>query len=169
MPITLFETPTLDRRRHCECCGAPSLSVPDGTDGRPDWGMSTNACNLCEWVSRPLTDAGEPSEEESDEERNDGLTLERARANIERHGSIYDPADLPAWKLAPPSPDVVSTRSTLRGAYSALDSDARVTPWDRWAAVTEAEYAVRDALAAQQAADEASVADAWDDEEDDAP
>ena len=162
MPVKLFEPPALDRRRYCECCGFPTLFVADDIDGRPDWQMSTSACDLCEWVSRPLNEAGEPIEV-SDEEHNDGLTLTQARANVARNGTIYDPRDLPVWKVAPPAPDVVSARTMLRRAYEGVETESISALWERWAAVTEAERALRDALAAQQGADEASVAGEWDD------
>src|SRR5215213_8191479 len=123
MPVRLFESPTLDRRRYCECCGVPSLFVADDMDGSPDWQASNTACDLCEWVSRPLSEAGEPIGE-SDEAGNDGLTLEQARANVQRYGTIYDPAELPEWKVAPPSADVVSARSALRHVYAGLEAQA---------------------------------------------
>ena len=58
----VFELPTLDRRRFCECCGYPSLFLPHDVDGSPEWETGATACDLCEWESTPLTREGEPRE-----------------------------------------------------------------------------------------------------------
>jgi uncharacterized protein YcaQ len=133
-------------------------------DGSTDWENSGGTCDLCEWENRPLDAQGDlvgaPREE-----ANDGLTLEQARANYARFGSIYDPDVLPEWKLAAPSPAVQEARRTLREAYEALMAAPPGAQWERWNVVIEAERGVRDALAAQQAEDEARVAGEWDDSE----
>jgi hypothetical protein len=81
------------------------------------------------------------------------MTLDQARANLARFGSIYDPNDLPDWKVSAPSPAVQEARRALREAYEALAAAEPGTQWEPWNTVTEAERNVRDALAAQQAAD----------------
>ena len=143
MPVALLETPTLERRRYCECCGFPSLIVPDISEdydnpnwvsaGSPWWAGSVCACDLCEWESRPLDEQGDPLST-SEDERNDGVTLEQARANVARFGD------------------------TLMAAKPGEQ-------WEQWNAVTEAERNVRGALIAQQAADEEQIAEQWDESE----
>jgi len=90
VPVALFESPTLERRRYCECCGFPSLFVPDVEprnrfewDGSPDWENSGGTCDLCEWESRPLDARGNPVRAPRDD-ANDRLSLEQARANYAR-------------------------------------------------------------------------------------
>lgn len=178
MPVKLFEfdtTLTRHLRRYCECCGFPSLSVPDvdaqpyNGDPRPDlsgvpgWETSNRHCELCEWESQQLDAQGDPVSVLL-EEPNDGITLEQARANFARFGSIYDPSNLPDWKVSVPSPDVQEARRALREAYEVLmatEPDARKEPWN---GVTDAERYLHAALEAQQAADEEQVADEWDDD-----
>jgi hypothetical protein len=116
MPVKVLESPRLDRRRYCECCGFPSLFIDDYEDGSLDWASSTCACDLCEWESRRLDAQGDPVST-PEEERNDGLTLEQARANFARFGFIYDPSDLPMWKPSAPSSSVQEARRALREAY----------------------------------------------------
>jgi len=164
MPVKVFEAPTLFRRRYCECCGYPSLGIFDMEDGSTDWTSTGCACDLCEWESQPLDARGDPLNT-PEEERNDGLTLEQARANLARFESIYDPSDLPEWKLSAPSPEVEDARRTLREAYEALAAAASGAQWEPWDAVLEAERSLSDALATQQAADEEQVAGEWDDSE----
>lgn len=165
MAPDVFELPTLDRRRFCECCGYPSLFLPDNVDGTPEWDAMSTSCDLCEWESVRLTPDGEPRES-SEEERNDGLTLDAARERLERYRSIYDPAELPVWKLSPPSDAVNNARDVLRSAYQDVMAVPLPERWSPWAAVLVAERALFDALRTQREDEQALfVDDAFDDDE----
>jgi hypothetical protein len=163
MPIELFELPWIARRRYCECCGFPTLGIPDDRDGAPDWEGSATACDLCEWDSAPLGVDGEPRPS-SDEERNDGLALDAARQRLERHGSIYDPADPPPWKLSAPSAHVVDARAALRASYAAVLDVPLAERGERWELADAAERELAAAMAAQREQDEALANDAFADD-----
>lgn len=180
MPVKLLEFyTTFERhwRRYCECCGFPSLGVPevdarpfDGEPhteliGVPGWESGSRHCDLCEWESRQLDDKGDPVSILL-EEPNDGMTLEQARANFARFGSMYDPSNLPEWKVSAPSAEVQDARRVLREAYEAVLVAGPDAEKEAWHAALEAEWNVRAALEAQQAADEEHVAEEWDETED---
>jgi hypothetical protein len=153
MPVDLFELPTLDRRRNCECCGYPTLNIPEGVGGETEWASSTTACDLCEWESAALGDDGDPIPS-PEEDRNDGLALDVARRHLERYGSIYDPDNLPLWKVSAPSAWMVEARYALRAAYGELRHAPVANRWKPWARVRMAEGELRAAMLAQQAQDE---------------
>jgi hypothetical protein len=138
-----------DSRMFCECCGYPTLHVPLAQhELELDFGQ--RACLLCEWENPRLTEAGVPVPNgQSAEERNDGRSLAEARASFGRHLSMYDPAKLEPWMLAPPSPEVVQRKAALRDAYDALLAAPDSARWDSWSTVRACE----DDLAAQIAAD----------------
>lgn len=161
MPVELIDIGPLDRRRRCECCQFPTLIVPDKYEPNPWWDSTPTSCPLCEWDSQPLDVDGElRAAGESDEDRNDGLSLEAARHNFARFLSIYDPGAPPIWKPTPTSPDVVERRGALRSAYSRLSGRDAPDAIERWQEVLVCEQALALALAAQQAADQALDEDA---------
>ena len=153
MAVDLFELPMLERRRYCECCEYPTLAIIDDVDGAPEWTFSGTACDLCEWESASLDNEGEP-EATLAEERNDGLSLAVARAQLERYGSIYDPVSLPPWKLSAPSIEVIEARVALRAAYAEAQKASLAERWTPWETVQAREAELRGVLAAQQARDE---------------
>jgi hypothetical protein len=163
MPIELLELLFVARRRYCQCCGYPTLGVPDGTDGEPEWDVSATACDLCEWDSAPLNVDGEPLTS-SDEERNDGLTLDVARQQVEQHGNIYDPASPALWKVSTPSAQVVQTRGALRAVYDALLDASVAERLGLWETVEAAERELAAAMASQRDQDEAFTNEAFPDD-----
>lgn len=157
MSVELLEVDPFDRRRFCECCGLPTLGIPERPDGSLEWEYAASACDLCGWQSRALDVDGDPGADGSDEERNDGVSLEVARANVKVFGSIYDPGQLPEWMPSPPSEAVRQAREALARAYRAAvdasmsDSSDRYAHWET-ARAWEAE--LRECLRVQQQADE---------------
>jgi hypothetical protein len=158
-------------RMTCECCGFPTLPLaPDALLGEVDWASTVLACPLCSWESGPASEDGTPDPEGgSGEDRNEGFTLAAARANFERHGWMYDPAEPPAWMGGPPTAEETGVRRALREAYEALagasDPQARGAAWER---VLDVESQLRAAEEARRAATEADLEDegGWDDEDD---
>jgi hypothetical protein len=154
MTVELLEAGVFEQRRRCECCGLPTLAIYN--EGEPDfaWDLTPTSCDLCEWDSHPLDVNGNISPSSaSDEERNDGLSLETARANFARFSSIYDPDDLPGWKLSPPTDNIVSLRSKLRSAYTGLLAHGSDPGFEQWGQVHECERALSAALTAQRELD----------------
>ena len=154
MTIELIEIGPLDRRRPCECCGFPTLAMPDEYEVDPAWELTSVSCDLCEWENRPLDRDGDVrADVPADEERNDGLSLDAARSHFGRFLSIYHPDEPPIWKVAPSSDDLVQAREALRAAYEdvlKIDVPERYEGWER---VREREAALGDALAAQRTRD----------------
>ena len=155
MTFEPIEIGPLDRRRPCECCGFPTLLVPDEYEPDPRWDLTSVSCILCEWESRPLDQDGDVrTDVPSDEERNDGLSLEVARSHFARFLSIYNPDEPPIWKVAPAIAEVLDARDALRAVYEevlALDIPDR---YERWEDVRGREYALHDALTVQRSRDE---------------
>jgi hypothetical protein len=154
----LLEVDPFDRRRFCECCALPTLAIPDRPDGSLEWECAGTACDLCGWESRPLDVNGAPcTDDVSDEDRNDGMSLEAARANVKLFSSIYDPGQLPEWMLSPPKEAVRQAREALALAYRAV-LDTSVSEFSdryaRWEAVREWEAELRECLRVQQQTDE---------------
>ena len=155
MTVELIEIGPLDRRRRCECCRYPTLGAPDEYEPDPEWELSRTSCDLCEWENAPLDSNGDVrADAPSQEELNDGLSLDAARANLVRFRSIYDPDDPPAWKVAPPSVDVVEAREALRAAYEEVLGLELPDRYERSGYVRACEDVLYDALAAQRRRDE---------------
>jgi hypothetical protein len=155
MTIELVAIGPLDRRRRCECCGFPTLGAPDEYEPDPQWDATLPACNLCEWESRPLDWSGDVrSDSTSDQDRNDGLTVDTARNNFARFLSIYDPENLPPWKIGPPSSDIVDRRQELSAAYNRLPNIIGSDGYEAWKRVRACEAALWQALKADQARNE---------------
>jgi hypothetical protein len=155
MTVELLEVGPFERRRRCECCQLPTLAVYN--EGEPGfrWDLAPTSCDLCEWDSRPLDangaiDASSPA----DEDRNDGLSLETARANFAHFSSIYDPNDLPDWKISPPAGDIVALRDELRSAFTDVLAHGSDPELERWGLVHECERALSTALEEQRKNDQ---------------
>ena len=136
---------------------AGSRRSPIYNEGDPGfrWNLTPTSCDLCEWDSRPLDVNGDISPSSaSDEDRNDGLSLEAARANFARFSSIYDPDNPPDWKLSPPNDDIVGLRATLRSAFEDLRAHGSDPGFERWGGVHECERTLSAALAAQRKHDQ---------------
>jgi hypothetical protein len=143
-------------RMRCECCGYPTLGVVAFEDGTPDWESSVLGCLLCDWESAPALLDGTPDPEApSDEARNEGYTLDAARANVARHAWMYDPARPEPWMVSPPTTVELTRRRTLRDAYE--HQTAEPGPYLPWDDVFPAEAELRAAEARR--ADAAQ--DAW--------
>ena len=143
MTVELLEVGVFERRRRCECCGFPTLAIYKEDDPGFRWDLTPTSCDLCEWDSRPLDVNGDISPSSaSDEDRNDGLSLETARANFARFSSIYDPNDLPDWKLSPPDDGIVSLRTELRSAYTDVLAHGSDPGFERWGRVHDCERAL---------------------------
>jgi hypothetical protein len=166
MTVELLEVGVFERRRRCACCGFPTLAIYNEGDPGFRWDLTPTSCDLCEWDSRPLDVNGDISPSSaSDEDRNDGLSLENARANFARFSSIYDPSDLPDWKISPPGDAIVSLRTELRSAYTDVVAHGSDPGFERWGRVHDCERALSAALVAQQEHDQdaAEREDAGDD------
>jgi hypothetical protein len=154
VPIKLLELDPFDRRRYCECCGCPTLGIPEDSSAAPDWTFGARACDLCEWESAVLDEAGNVSQHaETAETRNDGLSLAIARANFDRFLSIYDPDDPPVWQVSAPDMDVLECRAALRRAYSMLPTDMRADSYKHWLGIRALEHQLRTALRGQRERD----------------
>ena len=161
MTVELIVLGPLDRRRCCECCGFPTLGVPDEHEPDPEWELTRTSCELCEWDNRPLDRTGDVRTDlPPDEERNDGLSLATARAHYAQFLSIYDPADPPTWRVTPPRAEVTEARAVLRTAYEAALACEIPGRYERWGDVQRCEYALCYALAEQRHDDEFFDADA---------
>jgi len=155
MTVELLEVGGFERRRHCECCEFPTLAIYNESELDFRWNLTPTSCDLCEWDSRPLDVNGDISASApSDEQRNDGLSLETARANFGRFSSIYDPDDLPDWKVSPPGDDIVSLRVALRSAYMDVLAHGSDPGFERWGRVHDCERALAAALADQREHDQ---------------
>jgi len=151
MTDEFVEIAGFDRRRLCDCCQLPTLAAPDEYDSDPQWELIPAACDLCEWESRPFDAKGALRSDSSDEERNDGLTVEEARVNFARFLSIYDPDNPPAWRLTPPSAEVLERRRALRAAYIAVLVHDAPDSTERGEHVQACENALRQSLAGERA------------------
>jgi hypothetical protein len=156
--IDLLDIDPSDRRRYCECCGCPTLVVPDYT-AQPEWAFAATACDLCEWENAALDESGNlhPKDGE-DEVRNDGLSLEAARSNFARFLSIYDPDAPPVWRVSAPSPEILAQRKQLLTAYVAVSSPESADAYGQWLRIRELERSLRALLQSQQERD-ADIAD----------
>ena len=166
MTVELLEVGPFERRRRCECCEFPTLAIRNEDELDFRWNLTPTSCDLCEWDSRPLDANGDVSASSpSDEERNDGLSLATARANFARFSSIYDPNDLPDWKLSPPDDGIVSLRTELLSAYTDVLAHGSDPGFERWGRMHDCERALSAALAAQRERDQnaAEREDAGDD------
>ena len=160
MSVEIIPLNVLDHRRRCECCHYPTLVVSSEYPTMGDWQYAIRSCPLCDWESRALTDRGEPDPNaESDEQRNDGLSVLQARINFERFLSIYDPDEPPPWRGLPPSARVLGLRRSLSEAYQTLLATEQPSPFPLWEQVRAYEAALRQASADQQAEEESSFDD----------
>ncbi len=155
MTVDLLDVGVFERRRSCECCGFPTLAIYNEGDPGFGWDLTPTSCDLCEWDSRPLDVNGDISPSSaSDEDRNDGLSVETARANFARFSSIYDPADPPDWKVSPPADGIVGLRADLRSAYTDVVAHGSDPGFERWGRVHECERSLSAALDAQRKHDQ---------------
>ena len=152
MRVDVVRLNALVIRRRCECCEFPTLPMPDELEFDADWSYTPTACDLCEWESRPLDfDGNVRNNASSDADRNDGLSIERAREHFGRFLSIYDPNDLPQWKMGAQSAIVLERRRALRAAYAGAEMSSEHDRPALWSTIFGCEGALRQALAAEQA------------------